>query len=84
MKKVRFIIPILILVTLFSFVSCEKISEIRSWEPEKKKAVSGTIDSLTDSVRDISNLTEDSSGGEIVDATTGVVTSLTKLFMDLF
>ena len=84
MRKARILIPLLILVMLFSIVSCDKLSEAKNWGQDKKDAVSGSIDDLSDSVKDISKLNDSSSGSEIVDASTGIIASLTKLIMNLF
>ena len=84
MKKIRFLVPLLVLVILFSLVSCDKVSEVKNWGQDKKDAVTGSIDDLTSSVKDATKLNEDSSGSEIVDATTGVISSLTKLILNIF
>ena len=84
MRKMRFLVPLLILIMLFSFVSCDKISEVQNWGQDKKDAVSYSIDDLSNSVKDASKLNEDSSGSEIVDATTGIISSLTKLILNIF
>ena len=69
---------------LLSLVSCDKVSEVRNWGQDKKNAVSGSIDELSSSVKDASKLNEESSRGEVVDATTGVISSLTKLILNIF
>ena len=84
MGKKRILIPLLALIMLFSVVSCDKLSEVKNWDQGKKDAVSGSIDDLSDSVKDISRLNDNSSGSEIVDASTGIIASLTKLFLNIF
>ncbi|MBR6085461.1 MAG: hypothetical protein IKP61_07625 [Spirochaetales bacterium] len=84
MRKMRVFLPLLILFMLLSLVSCDKVSEVRNWGQDKKNAVSGSIDELSSSVKDASKLNEESSRGEIVDATTGVISSLTKLILNIF
>ena len=84
MRKARILIPLLVLIMLFSVVSCDKLSEVKNWDRDKKDAVSSSIDDLSDSVKDISKLNDNSSGSEIVDASTGIIASLTKLILNLF
>ncbi len=84
MRKMRVFLPLLILFMLLSLVSCDKVSEVRNWGQDKKNAVSGSIDELSSSVKDASKLNEESSRGEVVDATTGVISSLTKLILNIF
>lgn len=84
MRKMRLFIPLLVLLMLLSLVSCDKVSEVKNWGQDKKNAVSGSIDELSSSVKDASKLNEESSRGEIVDATTGVISSLTKLILNIF